>query len=58
LSQNGSTTNIYAEDGQAITLTATSAAPDYIKVEVTGLASATIDWVCIVRITELKTDAI
>ena len=58
LSQNGSTTNIYAEDGQAITLTATSAAPDYIKVEVTGLASATIDWVCVVRITELKTDAI
>lgn len=58
LSQNGSTTNIYAEDGIAITLTATSAAPDYIKVEVTGLASATLDWVCVVRITELKTDAL
>ena len=58
LSQNGSTTNIYGEDARTITLTATSATPDYIKIQVTGASAQTYDWVCVVRITELKTDAI
>jgi hypothetical protein len=58
LSQNGSTTNIYGEDARTVTLTATSATPDYIKIQVTGASAQTYDWVCIVRITELKTDVI
>lgn len=58
LSQNGSTTNIYGEDARTVTLTATSATPDYIKIQVTGASAQTYDWVCVVRITELKTDAI
>ena len=58
LAQNGSTTSVYAEDARTVTLTATSATPDYIKIQVTGALGQTYDWVCIVRITELKTDAI
>lgn len=38
--------------------TATSGTPDYIKVEVKGVSSATIDWTVVLKIHELKTDAI
>lgn len=38
--------------------TATSGTPDYIKVEVRGIVGATIDWTVVLKIHELKTDAI